>query len=225
MKRFLTILMMWCSFQGYAQSSLIYYDDRDSNGTGLVLYSNGLFECDYQYYFLKDSNRPPLFLSKGTWHPIDSNLIELKSFDEYKARIVNVLAYRNAEILDSVKIRVYNKEGMLVGFANLDAEYKGVSYQCSVGSLFAKDDFSQDYPSLFARNDVSQEYYKKKTVINLPYELTYDLNIDYNQYYFIVSSYSPKGHFSYHNCIIEINPKERHFRVVENREYIYYFNP
>lgn len=209
MKLFLIIIIIFLSsIQVYAQKSPVYYDDRDSNGTGLVLYTNGIFECDYQYYFLKSRTRPPLFLSRGTWHPIDTNLIELKSFDEYKPRIINTIAYNDPEIADSVKIRVYDKEGGLIGYANLNGKYEGESDGCSVQGSFAWDNWHK-------------EYYKMKDIIFLPYELTYDFDYDCNKYYFVVSTYQQKDYVSYHNCVIMIDSEKKNFRVVENRECIY----
>ena len=207
---FITVLVM-CSIIGYAQNTPVYYDDRDSNGTGLVLYSNGIFECDYQYFFLKSRTHPPLFLSRGTWHPIDANLIELKSFDEYKSRIVNTISYNDPQIADSVKIRVYNKEGDLIGFAYLDGNHDGKSYGCSIQSIYAWD-------------NQHKEYYKMKDIIQLPYGLTYDFDYGCNQYYFVLSTYQQNDFVSYHNCIIKIDSEKKHFRVVENRECIYRFH-
>lgn len=208
MKIFLIIIIFLYSIQGYAQNSSVFYDDRDSNGTGLVLYSNGIFECDYQYYFLKSSARPPLFFSKGTWHPLDTNLIELKSFDEYKSRIINTIAYRDSLIADSVKIWVYNKEGYLIGWAYLDKNHNGEAYGCSIQSVFTWDKWNK-------------EYYKTKDIITLPYDLTFDFDYSCNKYYFIISEFQQNVFSSYHNCVIKIDPDKSKFRVVENRECIY----
>ena len=201
------IIMGWISC-GYAQNMTTYYDDRDSNGTGLVLYSNGLFECDNRYEFLKTGKDPLLYLSRGVWHPLDSNLIELKSFEEYKSQILNVITYNNPEIGDSIKIQVFNKEGVRIGYAFLDGQYNGMSYKCSVEEIYKKE-----------INSLS--YYKTKYIINLPYELTFDLTGSHNQYYFIVSSFPEEGYYSYHDCIIEVNIEKKQFRIVKNRESIY----
>lgn len=208
MKRFLIFVIMGWISHGYAQNQTVYYDDRDSNGTGLVLYSNGLFECDNRYAFLKTGKDPLLYFSRGVWSPIDSNLIELKSFGEYKSQIVNVITYNNSEIKDSVKIQVYNKDGALVAYAFLDEKYVGMSYQCSIEGVYARD-------------VLDSSYYKIKDIIHLPYGLTYDFSDDYNQYFFIVSTYPKEGYYSYHDCVIEVNIEKKQFRVIENRESLY----
>ncbi len=209
MKHFFIIIIFLCSIQGYAQKTSVFYDDRDTNGTGLVLYSNGIFECNFKYYFLKSRTHPPLFVSRGTWHQIDTNLIELKSFDEYKSRILNVRAYYDPEIVDSVKIRVYDKEGKLVGFANLDEKREGEAYGCFIQSIYAWDNCHMDY-------------YKKKDIIYLPDELTYDYDYDCNQYCFVISTYQQKESVSYHDCVIMIDSDNKHFRVIKERECVYH---
>lgn len=210
MKHFFIIIIFLCSIQGYAQKSSVFYDDRDTTGTGLVLYTNGIFECNFKYYFLKSKTRPPLYFSRGIWHQIDTNLIELKSFDEYRSRILNVRAYYDPEIADSVKIRVYDKEGELVGFANLDGKRVGKAYGCSIQSLYVWDNCHKDY-------------YKTKDIIYLPYELTYDYDYECNQYYFVISTYQQKENVSYHDCVIMIDSDNKHFRVIENRVCVYHF--
>lgn len=208
---FLFLIMGW-SINGYTQIESVYYDDRDSNGTGLVLFSNGLFECDYQYAFLEHDKDPLFYLSKGVWHPIDSCLIELKSFEEYKSQIVNVIALHNPKIKDSIEIQVFDKEGNRIGYAFLDETYKGASYRCSIEGVYARD-------------VLNLSYYKTKDIIHLPYGLTYDFSDNYNQYLFIVSTFPMEGYYSYHNCVIKINSDKKHFHIVENRESCYRLTP
>ena len=121
---------------------------------------------------------------------------------------MNVIAYNNPEIEDSIKIQIYNKKGTRIGFAFLDGNYEGISYRCSVEGVYSKD-----------VND--QSYYKTKDIINLPYELTFDLTGSHNQYYFIVSTCPEEGYYSYHDCVIEVDIEKKQFLVVENRESMY----
>ena len=204
-KFFLFILFLpQISLSVFAQKESVYFDNRNTEGMGLVLYSNGIFECDFRYEFLESGVDPVLFYSKGFWHQIDTNLIELKSFEEYKPKIENIRAIYNPELGDSIKIEVYTKEGNRIAYAYYLEEQEVNSYSCAVKKLYERDLFSQSY-------------FKTEDVVILPYDLTYTLSQDCNQYYFIVSSYPGKGYFSYHNCIIKILSK-KDFRIIENRE-------
>lgn len=205
MKGFFITILLLCAIQGYTQNSTIYFDDRDSNGTGLVLYSNGIFVCDYRYYFLKSRTRAPLYYSRGTWHPIDTNIIELKSFEEYKPRIINTIAYNNPQMADSVKIFVYNTEGELIGYAYLDGNHEGETFDCFIEGIFVPD-------------PINNGYLKTKDIIYLPYNLTYKYDY-YNQYYFVISTQHQNNDISYHNCVIRIDSEKKHYRVIEEREF------
>ncbi len=214
MKKFFLVILFLTqlSLLVFAQKESVYFDNRNTEGMGLVLYSNGIFECDFRYEFLETGVDPVLFYSKGFWHPIDSCLTELKSFEEYKSKIVNVIALRNPEIKDSIVIQVYDKEGNRIGYAFLDEKYQGDSHRCSIEGVYAWD-------------ILDSSYYKTKDIIHLPYGLTYDFSNDCNQYFFIVSTYPMEGYYSYHDCVIKIDSDKKHFRIVENRESYYRSTP
>ena len=206
MKKFFLVILFFpqISLSVFAQRESVFFDTRNSEGMGLVLYSNGIFECDFRYEFLETGVDPVLFYSKGFWHLIDTDLIELKSFEEYKPKIENIRAIYNTELGDTIKIEVYNKKGNRIAYAYYLGEQEVNSYSCAIKKVYERD-------------HLSQSYFKTEDVVILPYDLTYILSPDCNQYYFIVSSYPDKGHFSYHNCIIKIL-SEKDFRIIENRE-------
>lgn len=206
MKKFFLVILFFpqISLSVFAQRESVFFDTRNSEGMGLVLYSNGIFECDFRYEFLETGVDPVLFYSKGFWHLIDTDLIELKSFEEYKPKIENIRAIYNTELGDTIKIEVYNKKGNRIAYAYYLGEQEVNSYSCAIKKVYERD-------------HLSQSYFKTEDVVILPYDLTYILSPDCNQYYFIVSSYPDKGYFSYHNCIIKIL-SEKDFRIIENRE-------
>lgn len=191
----------------FAQEKTAIFDNRDSNGMGLILYANGLFECDFRYSFLETGVDPILFYSKGVWQAIDSSLFELTSFEEYKPKIENVISYYDPKIGDSVKISVYNKSGSWIGFACYKSNNEVYASGCAMLSNYQKYD------------NTPQSFIKKNDEIILPYDLTYAFNIFHNQYYFIISAYPGEGMVSYHHCIIEIL-SDNDFRVVRNMERI-----
>lgn len=102
-------LFLWEASQSYAQQDSIYFKD-----SVFVLYSNGIFKTHYINY-------PFHTQTSGIWTIVQDGLIRLKSFDEYKCEILNVVAYYDST-LSKPEFEVYGTNGKLLIRISLDGD-------------------------------------------------------------------------------------------------------
>ena len=94
-------LMLWCSPQLYSQQDSLYFKD-----SVYILYSNGIFKTHFINY-------PFNTQTSGTWTIVQDTLVRLKSFDEYKCEILNVIAYYDSTISEP-EFEAYGTNGDLL---------------------------------------------------------------------------------------------------------------